>query len=395
MAYSLETEIVAVEHDDQKHASVAPLYQSATFYQPGLNQMGDYDYTRSGNPTRSTLERHVAKIMGNAHAAFAVTSGMGALDVICRLIRLGDEVIAGDDLYGGSSRLLTYLRTQQGVTVHHVDTSKVSEVQKALNKHTRIVLLESPTNPAFKICDIPAVSAAVKQSEASQNDVLVVVDNTMMTPLAANPFELGADIWYESATKYLCGHHDVMAGVIAVQNEQLAQDIKFVINANGCGLAPFGCWLLLRGIKTLGVRFEKQQQNAVEVAKYLELVGPELQVPQFELKFPGFSGLPGYEVHKRTTSGVGAVISFRTHDIAISERLVDATKLFKISVSFGSVNSLISLPCKMSHASIDAQTRAERGFPEDIVRLCIGIENAQDLIDDLESAFRKTGILSR
>lgn len=394
MRYSLETEIVAVEHEDQNHASTAPLYQSATFYQPGLNEMGEFDYTRSGNPTRSTLERHLAKVMGNAHAAFAVTSGMGALDVISRLIRPGDEVVAGDDLYGGSSRLLTYLKTKQGVTVHHVDTSKVSDVEKVLNKHTRIVLLESPTNPAFKICDIPAVSKAVKQSEASQNDVIVVVDNTMMTPLAANPFKLGADVWYESATKYLCGHHDVMAGAIAVQNEQLAKDIKFVINANGSGLAPFDCWLLLRGIKTLGVRFEKQQQNAIEVAEFLEKIGPKLTVPKFELKFPGYKGLPGYEVHERTTSGVGAVLSFRTHDIKISEKLVDSTKLFKISVSFGSVNSLISLPCKMSHASIDAKTRAERGFPEDIVRLCIGIENAQDLIDDLDSAFRKVGILS-
>lgn len=392
MTYALDTQLVDVEHTDQHHAAVEPIYQSATFHQVGLSQMGEYDYTRSGNPTRTTLERHLAKIMGNAKAAYAINSGMGAMDVISRLLKPGDEVVAGIDLYGGTSRLLTYLRTKQGFTVHHVNTNEVAAVEKVLTPKTKIVLLESPTNPAFLICDIPAVVSAVRKSAAGGN-AIVVVDNTMMSPINANPFEYGADIWYESATKYLSGHHDLMAGVIAVQREDLAQDVKFVINMQGSGLAPFDSWLLLRGVKTMAVRFEKQQRNAIEVANYLASLEGKIKVPKYEVKYPGLPSLEGYEVHKRTTRGPGAVLAFRTHDVELSEKIVDAAKLFRISVSFGAVNSLISLPCKMSHASIDAKTRAERGFPEDIIRLCMGIENAKDLIADLEQAFKAAGVL--
>ena len=390
--YAIDTELVNVETPNEHHAATTPLYQSATFYQPSLSEPQEYDYTRSGNPTRTTLERHLAKIMGNAAQAFAVHSGMSALDVLSRLLVNGDEIIAGNDLYGGSSRLLTFLKTQQGIVTHHVDTSRVGEITARLNAHTKIVLLESPTNPQCRICDIPAVAQAVKASEFGRR-VLVVVDNTMMSPINADPFELRADIWYESATKYLSGHHDLMAGAIAVRDPELAKQVGFVINANGAGLAPFDCWLLLRGIKTLGLRFERQQQNAVAVAQYLKEVGPQLKVPKFELLWPGDPELPGYEVHARTTRGPGSVLSIRTHDVAVSERIVEAAKLYKVSVSFGTVNSLISLPCKMSHASIDAKTRAERGFPEDIVRLCIGIEDPKDLVADLEAAFRKVGAL--
>lgn len=390
MKYSLDTELVNVETRDEHHAAAAPVYLSATFHQTSLTDMNDYDYTRSGNPTRTTLEHHLAKIMGEAKRAFAVHSGMGALDVLSRLLRNGDEIIAGSDLYGGSSRLLTFLRTQQGILTHHVNTSDVDAVIAQVSEKTRIVLLESPTNPQFQICDIPTVARAVK---AKSKRAIIVVDNTMMSPINANPFELGADVWYESATKYLSGHHDIMAGAIAINDPELIDQVKFVINANGAGLAPFDSWLLLRGVKTLGVRFEKQQANAIKVAAFLKELGPQLKVPKFELFFPGDPDLKNFAVHQRTTHGPGSVLAIRTHDVALSEKIVESTQIYRISVSFGTVNSLISLPCKMSHASIDAKTRAERGFPEDIIRLCMGIESAEDLIEDLRAAFKAAGVL--
>lgn len=343
--------------------------------------MGEYDYTRSGNPTRSHLERHLAKIM-HAGRALAVSSGMTALDVIARLLQPGDEVIAGDDLYGGSNRLLKYLKANQGIVVHHIDTTDVEAVKRTLNPKTRMVLLESPTNPLIKICDVQAVATATHETTP---ECLVVVDNTMMSPINMQPLDLGADITYESGTKFLCGHHDVMAGVLAVRDLVLGDRLFAVINASGCGLSPFDSWLLLRGIKTLAVRFEKQQANAEKIAAFLRTFN-------FEVYYPGLESHPNYSVHTKQSLGPGAVLSFRTHDLPLSERIVESTKLWGISVSFGCVNSLISLPCKMSHASIDPKERAERDFPEDLIRLCVGIENPQDLIDDLLAAMLKAGV---
>lgn len=335
----------------------------------------EYDYTRSGNPTRTHLERHLAKIM-NAERALVVSSGMGALDVITRLLRPGDEVVTGDDLYGGTNRLLKYLSTHGGIVVHHVDTTDPETIRGVVNNKTAMVLLETPTNPLIKIVDIPSIASI---AHAANPAAVVAVDNTMLSPLLQNPLDLGADIVYESGTKYLSGHHDLMAGVIAINDSALGEKLYFTINASGCGLSPFDSWLLLRGIKTLGVRMEKQQANAMRIATFLETHG-------FKVRYPGLKSHPQYDLHWSMARGAGAVLSFETGDVNVSERIVESARLWAISVSFGCVNSLISMPCRMSHASIDAKTRAERALPEDIIRLCVGIEDPEDLIDDLSRA---------
>ncbi|KAF2714200.1 cystathionine beta-lyase-like protein [Pleomassaria siparia CBS 279.74] len=382
--YALMTELVYTESNDQYNASSVPIYQSATFKQSSATG-GDqeYDYTRSGNPTRTHLERHLAKIM-NANRALVVSSGMGALDVITRLLRPGDEVITGDDLYGGTNRLLKYLSTHGGIVVHHIDTTHPETVQAVVNSKTALVLLETPTNPLIKICDIPAIATIVHNVNPT---AIVAVDNTMLSPMLQNPLDLGADIVYESGTKYLSGHHDLMAGVIAVNDNAIGERLFFTINASGCGLSPFDSWLLLRGVKTLGVRMEKQQANAQRIAEFLESHG-------FKVRYPGLKSHPQYDLHWSMARGAGAVLSFETGDVHVSERIVESARLWAISVSFGCVNSLISMPCRMSHASIDEKTRRERNMPEDIIRLCVGIEDPEDLVDDLSRALVQAGAVN-
>ncbi|KAF2763210.1 cystathionine beta-lyase [Pseudovirgaria hyperparasitica] len=377
--YALATELVYTEGTDQYNASSVPIYQSATFKGIG----NEYDYTRSGNPTRTHVERHLAKIM-SANRALVVSSGMGALDVITRVLRPGDEVITGDDLYGGTNRLLKYLATNGGIIVHHVDTTDPEAVRRFVNAKTAMVLLETPTNPLIKIVDIPSIAQI---THATNPSAIVAVDNTMLSPILSNPLDLGADIVYESGTKYLSGHHDLMAGVIAVNDAALGDKMYFSINASGCGLSPFDSWLLLRGIKTLAVRMEKQQSNAMRIASFLEDHG-------FRVRYPGLKSHPQYDLHHSMARGAGAVLSFETGDVTVSERIVESAQLWAISVSFGCVNSLISMPCRMSHASIDAKTRAERNMPEDIIRLCVGIEDVDDLIDDLSRALVQAGAVT-
>ncbi|KAG8885652.1 cystathionine beta-lyase [Tulasnella sp. 331] len=369
--YHFSTLCATVENPgakDQYGSSSVPIYQTATFKGVG----GEYDYSRSGNPTRSHLEHHLAKISSARHA-FAVSSGMAALDVVTRLLKAGDEVIAGDDLYGGTNRLLSYLKTHQDVTVHHVDTTQPETLHPLLKRgKTAMVLLESPTNPLLKIADLATICADIR---ARAPEAIIVVDNTMMSPYLQRPLEHGADVVYDSGTKYLSGHHDLMAGNIA-----------FVINAVGNALTPFDSFLLLRGTKTLAIRMERQQASALVVARYLSGLG-------FLVHYPGLEQHPGYEVHKRLATGPGAVLSFTTGDKEMSERIVGAARLWGISVSFGAVNSLISMPCVMSHASIDPAVRAARGLPEDLIRLCVGIEDPSDLLDDLELALLQAGAI--
>ncbi|KAJ2015487.1 cystathionine beta-lyase [Coemansia sp. RSA 922] len=384
--YHLATELVHIDSDavkDNYNAASVPIYQTATFKQNSADGSGgEYDYSRSGNPTRTAVEVHMAKIM-KAERAFVVSTGMTALDVILRLVKTGQEVIAGDDIYGGTNRLLTYVSQYSGVKVHNVDTTDPLRVEEKLDPiKTRLVLLESPTNPLIKIADIRAIAARVHEVCPS---ALVVVDNTMMSPYLQNTLELGADIEYHSGTKYLSGHHDLMAGVIGCREQSVAESLYFVINASGSGLGPFDSWLLLRGVKTLGIRMDKQQSNAIEIADFLEAQG-------LKVHYPGLKSHAQYELHKSLSSGPGAVLSFETGDVGLSERIVESARLWGISVSFGCVNSLISMPCKMSHASIPAEIRKQRHLPEDLIRLCVGIEHPEDLINDLARALETAGL---
>ncbi|KAG6844954.1 hypothetical protein H0H87_002068 [Tephrocybe sp. NHM501043] len=396
--YRFSTLCATVENPDMKDqygSSSVPIYQSATFKGVG----NEFDYSRSGNPTRSHLEHHIAKISSAEHA-FVVSSGMAALDVILRILKPGDEVIAGDDLYGGTNRLLGYIRNHVGVTVHHVDTTVPEALHEFIHPtKTAMVLLESPTNPLLKIADLATISKDVKERAPN---AIIVVDNTMMSPYLQRPLEHGVDIVYDSATKYLSGHHDLMAGVVTCNRDDLAKQLAFAINAVGNALTPIDSFLLLRGIKTLALRMDRQQATANVVADYLNNLG-------FHVNYPGLPNHPGREIHERIADGNGAVLSFETGSKELSERIVGGTRLWGISVSFGCVNSLISMPCVMScvhfyvppplanrlasHASIDAATRAARGLPEDLIRLCVGIEDVHDLLDDLERALIDAGAI--
>ncbi|TRM64441.1 Cys/Met metabolism PLP-dependent enzyme-domain-containing protein [Schizophyllum amplum] len=381
--YRFSTLCATVENPAQKDqygSSSVPIYQTATFKGVG----GQYDYTRSGNPTRSHLEHHLAKISSAKHA-FTVSSGMAALDVILRLLKPGDEVIAGDDLYGGTNRLLTFIKTHVGVTVHHVDTTNAANVLPYIHPtKTAMVLLESPTNPLIKIVDLATIAQDVKEKAPG---AIVVADNTMMSPYLQRPLEHGCDIVYDSATKYLSGHHDLMAGVITCNRDDIAKNLAFTINSVGNALAPIDSFLLLRGVKTLAIRMDRMQSTAGVVATYLHNLG-------FKVNYPGLPNHPNREIHERLSDGNGAVLSFETGNKELSERIVGSTRLWGISVSFGCVNSLISMPCVMSHASIDPAVRKERGLPEDLIRLCVGIEDASDLLDDLEHALYDAGAIS-
>ncbi len=381
-------------HHDQYGASSVPIYMSATFKGP---PGAEFDYSRSGNPTRSMLQHHLCQLQ-NCKFSFAVSSGMACLDVVTRLLKAGERIVAGDDLYGGTNRLLGYLRSHGGVETDHVDTTDASKVEALLEQRAKdvaagvpgigpvkMVLLETPTNPLLKVIDLARCARAAKKHFP---DAIVVVDNTMMSPYLMRPLELGADVAYDSGTKYLSGHHDLMAGVIACDREDVGKDIAFTINSVGNALTPMDSFLLLRGIKTLAVRMDRQQESAIQVAEFLHKLG-------FKVNYPGLASHPGKAIHDQQAAGPGAVLSFETFDEDLSKRIVGAARLWGISVSFGCVNSLISMPCLMSHASISPEVRKARKLPEDLIRLCVGIEDARDLIDDLQNALLEAGAIRR
>lgn len=375
--------------------------------------MGPYDYTRSGNPTRAQLESQIAALEGVPRlsagreagassssssssgplpstpafdgGALAFTSGMAALAAALRLAPVGTRVVAGDDLYGGTSRLLAQVAPSCGVEVKNVDTSDVPAVEAALfdesnPKPISLLMLESPTNPRMQVADIRKLCALAKKAGA-----ISLVDNSMLTPVFQSPLLLGADISMTSATKFVGGHSDVTAGLLAVKGKDLYKRLYFYQNAEGAGLSPFDSWLCLRGLKTMPLRMRAAAANARALAAFLE--GHPLVK---KVNFPGLPEHPGHGVHASQSSSPGSLLSFETGDVGLSRGVVERTKLFAIAVSFGSVASQISLPCYMSHASIPASVRAERGLPDDLVRISAGVEDSIDLLRDLERAFIET-----
>lgn len=360
-----------------RHAPVStPLYQTATFEQPGAEKLGTYDYSRSGNPTRTVLEDLLAELEGGSRA-FAFSSGMAAVNAVTRLVSAGEAMVAGDDLYGGSYRLLAGAAERQGIEVRWVDTTDPAAVAAAIDDQVRLVLLETPSNPLLKVSDIELIGRLARSRGA-----LLAVDNSIMSPYLQKPLELGADIVIESATKALSGHSDLTGGVVAVKNAELAERIYWTQNAEGTALGPFESWLLLRSVKTLAVRLDRQIASARRVAEYLR--------GRDEVKtvyYPGFEEHPGYQLHRRQAGGGSVMMSFETRDERAGKRIVDATRIFTIAVSFGSVGSVISLPCQISHAAIPPEVRRARALPEGLVRLSVGIEDVDDLIDDLDRAF--------
>jgi cystathionine beta-lyase len=362
---------------DPHRAVCTPIYQTATFEQEGALEFSEYDYSRSGNPTRAVLEQQLAELEHGIRA-FAFASGLAAITAVTRLLKPGDEILVIDDVYGGTCRLFSKILKQSQIGVRYVHGSSVEDFAREFSERTRLVHIETPTNPLLKIVDIAGLAKV-----AHEHGALLCVDNTMLSPYVQNPLVLGADIVIHSATKFLCGHSDVVAGAVVVRDEKLAEDLYLIQNGEGAVLGPFDSYLLLRGIKTLGIRMERQQTNAGQIASYLS------QHPLVRrVYYPSLLDKKSFAIHARQARGNGAVVGFETGSLETSRQVAESLKLFPITVSFGGLQSSVSLPGRMSHASVPPQIAAQRQLPVDLVRLSIGIESADDLIADLAEALQ-------
>ncbi|HEY9061291.1 MAG TPA: PLP-dependent aspartate aminotransferase family protein [Pseudobacteroides sp.] len=362
-------------YDEHTGAISYPIYQSATFRHPGLNQTTGYDYSRLQNPTREELENTIA-LLENGKYGFAFSSGMAAVSTVLKLFDPGDHIVVSDDLYGGTYRIFGEVFSKYGIQFSYVDTSETGQIQNSIKPNTKAVFIETPTNPMMKVADIRA-AAQITRSKGIQ----LIVDNTFLTPLYQRPLELGADIVLHSGTKYLGGHNDTLAGLVVVNDQQTAEKIKLIQKSEGAVLSPFDSWLILRGIKTLGIRLEKQQKNAMEIAYWLRT--------QNKIDKVYYAGLPdhkGYEISKAQADGFGAMISFTVKDKNLVEQILGRVKLIIFAESLGGVESLITYPLVQTHAAIPQEIRERIGVNDRLLRLSVGIEAADDLINDLKQA---------
>lgn len=363
--------------DPSTGAIMTPIYQTSTYVQesPGVNQ--GFEYARSQNPTRKALEEAVAGIeQGNYGLVFS--SGVAATDAVIKLLQPGDEVIAANDMYGGTYRLFSKVFEKFGIRFHYVDTTQPALVEAAVNAHTKLIWVETPTNPLMNITDIAAMAAIAKKAKA-----LLCVDNTFASPHLQNPLTLGADIVMHSATKYLSGHSDVIQGCLVMNDAALREQLFFIQKSCGAVPGPMDCFLVLRGIKTLGIRMEAHCANGEKIAHWLSK-HPKVK----KVYWPGFTDHPGYAVASKQMRGFGGMISFElvNDSEAEAKRVVSATKLFSLAESLGGVESLVNHPASMTHASIPRDIRIQNGLSDGLIRLSVGIEDADDLIDDLKKA---------
>ncbi|MGV0936644.1 cystathionine gamma-synthase [Empedobacter falsenii] len=365
------------QHDPSTGAVMTPIYQTSTFAQRSPGDYKGYEYSRGANPTRTALENALASIEGGV-AGFAFGSGLAAIDGVLKLFKPGDEIIAMDDLYGGSYRLFTRVYEKFGLKFHFVDMTNVEAVVALINENTKMVWVETPTNPLMKVVDIKAVNDAVKAKKA---DILVAVDNTFASPYLQRPIELGADIVMHSATKYLGGHSDLVAGAIVVNSEQLATDVHFNLFATGGILGPQDSYLVLRGIKTLAVRMDRHCSNGMKIAQFLE-AHPKVA----HTYYPGLVNHPQHEIAKKQMKDFGGMVTFTLTSGKKEDafKILENLKVFTLAESLGGVESLANHPATMTHASIPAEKRAEIGITDDLIRLSVGIEDIDDLLEDLE-----------
>lgn len=367
-----------VEPDPATGAIMTPIYQTSTYVQQGVGENKGYEYSRTLNPTRHALEKNLAALEnGKFGACFG--SGLAAIDAVIKMLNPGDEVITTDDLYGGSYRIFTGIFAKYGITFHFTDFSDLSNVENRINKNTKLVWVETPTNPMMNIVDIQKVSALCRGK-----NILVAVDNTFATPYLQRPLDLGADIVMHSVTKYLGGHSDVVMGALVTANEVIAKEIYRIQNSSGAVCGPQDAFLVLRGIKTLHLRMQRHCENGEKIAHWLKS-----QAKVDRVYWPGFEDHPGHAVAQQQMDGFGGMISFslKTNTVEAAEEICKNTRLFALAESLGGVESLIGHPAQMTHAAIPKEDRVKAGIVDSLIRISVGVEDVEDLIADLNMAF--------
>ena len=381
MKFNTKTIHGGQHHDPSTGAVMPPVYQTSTYVQttPG-KPLGDYEYSRAANPTRTALENSLASIENGARG-LAFSSGLAATDCLLRFFKAGDEIIAMDDLYGGTYRMFTRIYKDSGLVFHFVDMNDIEKFRSLINENTKLVWIETPTNPLMKLADIEAIAKITKEK-----NILFAVDNTFATPYLQKPLDLGADIVMHSATKYLGGHSDVIAGALIMKDPELGEKLHFQQFATGATLGPMDSFLVLRGIKTLHLRMQRHCENGEKVAAYLNN-HPKIKT----VFFPGLPEHPYHEIAKKQMSAFGGMVSFTFSSGAKEDavKFLESLKVFTLAESLGGVESLANHPALMTHASIPEDKRKEIGITDDLVRLSVGIEDAEDLIADLEQALNQ------
>lgn len=381
MARGIETKCLHLEEEEGRSSNYGaisyPIYQTVTYAHLGVGKSTGYDYSRLQNPTREHLEKVVATLE-NGIDALAFSSGMAAISLMMELFRPGDHLIVDSDLYGGSIRLFNNVSEKNGITFSSIDCCR-DDAESYINENTKAIYIETPTNPMMNVTDIAALSKIAKRHQ-----LLLIVDNTFLSPYFQNPLDLGADIVVHSGTKYLGGHNDTLAGFLVTNREDISEKLRFLIKTTGSGLAPFDSWLILRGIKTLGIRMEKSQKNAIEIVNWLKQ-----QEAVTKVIYPGLPEHPGHEVMKRQARGFGAMLTFQLKSKEFALSVLEKVRLIKFAESLGGVETLITYPATQTHADVPEEIREKNGITETTLRLSVGIEDVKDLLDELEKIFEE------
>ena len=382
MARGINTKCLHLEEEEgccNNYGSISfPIYQTATYEHPAVGQSTGFDYSRLQNPTREHLEKIVAALE-NGIDALAFSTGMAAITLVMELFKPGDHLIIDADLYGGSIRLFDNVSSKNGIHFSRIDCWK-ENVESYVNKNTKAIYIETPTNPMMNVTDIAALAEIAKR-----HNLLLIVDNTFLSPYFQNPLELGADIVVHSGTKFLGGHNDTLAGFLVTNREDISEKLRFLIKTTGSGLAPFDSWLILRGIKTLGIRMEQAQKNAFKIAEWLKTKSAVTRVI-----YPGLPDHPGYEIMKKQARGFGSMLTFQLESKEFALSVLEKVRMIKFAESLGGVETLITYPTTQTHADVPKEIRERNGITEATLRLSVGIEDTQDLLDEFEKVFAET-----
>lgn len=379
MERGIETRCLHLEETEQiieNFGAISyPIYQTATYAHPAVGKSTGYDYSRLQNPTRERLEKIVANLEGGIDA-FALSTGMAAITLLMEIFKPGDHIVSEVDLYGGSIRLFDNVSSKNGLEFTYINCS-VDDVEEAIRPNTKAIYIETPTNPMMRVADISKIHEIAKK-----HNLILIVDNTFLTPYYQNPLELGADVVIHSATKFLGGHNDTLAGFIVTNNEKIQERLRFLIKTTGSGLAPFDSWLILRGIKTLGVRMERASKNAALIAQWLK----EQDIVT-DVFYPGLPEHPGHEIMKKQARGFGSMLTFRVDTKEHALGILEGVKMIKFAESLGGVETLITYPTTQTHADVPEDVRLKNGITPTTLRVSTGIENIEDLIGELSAVF--------